>query len=380
MSCYIVFVILGCIFGVIGCILLCQMDEKWKALFLFGQGSFIAILIGVYNALEISQSNIRLVDLLAVSLPVMFASAIVTFLLFGKSLDFKNDEDGKIKLRLVDLLIGRKETINEYYKNIQNDIELNRNTLLKKQEELAQKEKSIIEQEIFLKECKEKITNQVKDKTNISLPINRIIPIDNTSLKRLPEYVENLLEFSSQLQAFTNQFLRESTNSTDEVYRLKAYFLGLCQITSVYLFDSNRDIRTHVRYLSNNGMYESVIACHGYNPLYKPLTSIESDKWMIFEAGKLRRSLVKSLNRKCHRDSKNDHIWENYITMVFDKLYKDNKPYISIGISVKNSKKYNEYLYFLNYCKIENIIQEYLLKVNEKYDIIGTEFDYREVQ
>jgi hypothetical protein len=115
-----------------------------------------------------------------------------------------------------------------------------------------------------------------------------------------------------------------------------------------------------------------LVASSSESEIHESLTPIESNKGMIYTAGKTKRSLIKSLNYDHHFPAIHDHIWGDYITIIFDSFYDQDKPYISLGISVKNKSKHGNNLYYLNYCKIENIIQDYIVKIDQKCKIIET--------
>lgn len=364
---YLLFVLLGFFVGVILCLVFFQMDNQWKSLIsVSSSGGFIALFPFITTLLNISGQVPLFITYIA---SIMFA-AVVSFYVLSSRL--KNQEDTKYKLRSMDIILGRKNTIDEYYANRQKDIdrELNIDKLEQKSAELEYKEKKIIEKEKAIEEQLECAKQVVATGTFIELPLNNNIPIDNSFLNTLPEFTYNLMRFTQEINKLTEQFLEKSSSKEDFKF-LHGYLFAICTYTSIYLFDSNSNVRTHFRFLNKDDQYVKLASSLGKTPLSEPLTPILSDKGMIFQAGKIKRSIIKSLNLEYHVKATNDHIWEDYMTVVFDKFYYNGKPLISMGISVKNKEHYKRNMYFLNHCKIESIIQDTLLKFNDKCNILG---------
>jgi hypothetical protein len=94
----------------------------------------------------------------------------------------------------------------------------------------------------------------------LELPVNSKIPLSNDFLSNIPDYTDNLIKFTYELSRLTDHFLEEKIENKYNF--LCGYFLGLCTITSAYLFDSRKDIRTHVRYLSKDNKYEKLVHRH----------------------------------------------------------------------------------------------------------------------
>ncbi|WP_418791509.1 hypothetical protein [Phosphitispora sp. TUW77] len=365
---YILFMMLGAVFGLVFCILLFQMDSQWKWIFsIGGGGGFIASFHSIMNTLKITQNRLPLFVCYVFS---MIVCGIAIFLFLCWRL---NKQDFQYKLRPMDIILGRKNTLEEYYASRRNEIDkqLNIYELEAKRLELEAKEKAILDKERFIEEQMERAKEVAATGTYIELPYNKTVSIDNSFLNVLPEFTFNLANYVKELNKLTEQFLDKYPGRREEDFAyLKGYLLAICNYTSLYLFDSNTNVRTHFRYLDEDNNYVKLVASVGSSPVNQPLTPICSSKGMIHEAGRMKRSVIKSLNADFHITACNDHIWEDYITVVFDNFYVNTQPVITMGISVKNKEHYRRNLYFLNHCKIEMIIQENLLKMHEKCNIL----------
>lgn len=364
---YVVFGLTGILLGAVIGILLCQMDAKWKIASGFSSLGFIGSFNIVYSMFKDSE-DIGKASCFVVFLASMILSIIIIFLIISKFFG----KQGNYKLNFADILIGRKKTIEDYYKNIQSDVKEKREALNKRDRSMKLHEKTLDLREKHLIELNSKITEGLY----IPLPIDYNLPINEEFLLRLPEFTENILNFSKQLVLITDDFLHEYTedvsNFNTDLEFTVSYLRMVCFTTSVYLFDSLKDARTHIRILQNDKKYKMLVASTGARDAIKFMTDISVNRGMIYKAGQVKTSLIKSLNIAHHSKGKNDRIWKDYITLVFDKFYCGNKPYISMGISIKNTEFYGEYLHYLNYCRIESLIQEQLIRINDVCDIVNS--------
>jgi hypothetical protein len=73
----------------------------------------------VYTKLNVVSTKADIIDLFAYFFIFMVISSIVVFCLICRAWGEKNN---KYKLKAIDILVGRKETINEYYLNFQREI------------------------------------------------------------------------------------------------------------------------------------------------------------------------------------------------------------------------------------------------------------------
>ena len=93
---------------------------------------------------------------------------------------------------------------------------------------------------------------------------------------------------------------------------------------------------------------------------------------MIRQSYNNQTSLIKSLNIQYDERGTHRKVWEDYMTLTFCDIKKDGNPFISMGISVKNKEKFKHLLYFLNFYKIENFLQDRLKEIDKVYHIVDT--------
>lgn len=379
MAYYIAFALTGALYGITIGILLCQMDVKWKITCGLTSAGLIGAFYIVYNMFIMDNNIIAKINCFATFITFLIIGCIVIFIIMCRSLYKKNVN---YKLSISDILLGRKKTIDEYYKSIQSDAKIKTQEFKKKEKEIKEKEQSLADTEKHIKNMKEEIASKISEGLFIDLPLDTKVPIDEEFLKRIPDFTENLLNYSKQLTISTNEFISEYENLENksdqgDIEFVIAYLKMLCVCTSIYLFDSLKDIRTHIRILTKDNKYEKVVAALGDSNFNRTMTKIPGSRGMIYKAGQNKISMIKSLNIEHHSKGKNDNIWKDYLTLIFDKFYVASKPFLSMGISIKNTEMYGRQLQYLNYCKIEMIIQEELIKVNDVCDIMATLQEYK---
>ena len=246
------------------------------------------------------------------------------------------------------IIVGYKGYFESYYSNRQKEINsfLNYDSLHGLKDKLDKREYCVKEKEMLLNEREESL---------------------NKAIEKV--FIDYIIKFEIAMDRLTEQFVESYERYKDNKSNfLNGYFIAICTYTSKYLFDSS-NVRVHIRFLKDD-KYEKLVAYLGSEEFSKPITTMDSDKGMIFESGKLKRSLIKSLNMEYHLDGKNDNLWQEYITFAFYNLCYNGTPFLSMGISVKNREHYKQFLYFLNYYRIENIILSNVEKINDQCNII----------
>ncbi|HDI3149905.1 TPA: hypothetical protein PMB01_003793 [Vibrio cholerae] len=167
--------------------------------------------------------------------------------------------------------------------------------------------------------------------------------------------------------------LKEKKDQRSDTQILKTYLSGVSYYIGQYLFDW-RDVRVHFRTINKQqNTYDKFVAVYRNGLDYdESITCIPADKGLIALATKSKRSVVFSANRESAFDTGSNHIWKDYITMVFEKLHIDGRPVLSLGVSVKHHVDHKEMLYFLSYIQIEQVIQENLLKLDETLSVCNS--------
>jgi len=285
------------------------------------------------------------------------------------------NQDSPFKLNPLDILLHRESSIEAHYeyRKKQIDKELNIENYEQKLIEINNKENNVATREKQVKDLEERYKNAAEDAPHINLPVDFPVVVDNQFIKLMPRFVAKSNDFQLKFKTFSSEFLDEIDQRRQEGHSdykiLQAYLLAISEYVCVHLFDTS-GVRVHFRKLSND-KYEKIVASTGSMQTEDPLKKFNVGEGMIFHAGQLKRSLIKSANLKLHSTGNNDHIWVDYLTLVFDKFFitSTTTPLLSMGISVNNEEAYKNLLYFLNFIKFEQTIQNYLVLFDKKINI-----------
>jgi len=366
------FFVLGIFIGTGTGFLIFQFDKSWKKITTFGiDGGIVASFFAVYNIFNFPPES-RIASF-SIFLIMLLSSTIAIVMVLASNL--KKNSAPVLRFSLTDILIGSNKSLEQYYdlKKKMIETELNLPILEQKKKEIDYKESEIIKKEKQLLEDKRKADVTIKKAIHIHLPVNSLLPIDARFIDNIPKYVNDYIFFSKIISATVQQYeeLRRKEKTYSQLDLLYGYFFQLCTSIACHLFNSNNDVRVHVRYLKANN-YEKLVSSIGSVEYSKTLTPICSTSGMIYTAGKQKRSLIKSLNPTCHDKADNDHVWEDYMTLVFDNFYDRDIPFLSMGISVKSQSNYRELFAFLNYCKFEQLVQDEINKFDNIINIKET--------
>lgn len=370
------FILIGAITGVGSALMILRFDASWlKALSLSGgAGILVAEFLAFAELLNITAEN-RSTMLVSILLTWLIVFSVVLIVLLQS---FKKQET-KYKIQPWEILLGDKKAIDHYYNSKKEEIskkvegEYNFDKLKKQKDYIDNQKKEIEKEKIYLKSLKAEVEEFIEKKHTIKIPKDFKFPIKNDFFSLLPRYIKSISEFEHQLSSFTDSFVikvNDKENRPTDEQLLKSYLHGLCYYIGQFLFDW-REIRVHFRtYNKMTNSYEKYIAVHKSGEDYpENMAEIPADTGLIALATELKRSTVYSANTKSAFNTGSDHIWKDYITMVFEKLSMDGKPILSLGISVKHHIDHKEMLYFLSYIQIEQVIQENLLKIDEEFSV-----------
>lgn len=205
----------------------------------------------------------------------------------------------------------------------------------------------------------------------MKLPENGTVPLTKEFVEKMPFYVDHFSQFKSDLNNLTLEFLKKfDENSVDRKDTLKDFFVGVGLYIANDLFGAvNNDVRTHFRVLQD-GMYRQWVVILGNKASDDKISDIPIGKSMIDKSFESKKSLVASLNPEIKYETKTK--WEDYMTIAYQNIQIDGKAYLSMGISIKYAAQYQDVLYFLNYCEIEDCLQINIDKINSKCNIIET--------
>ncbi len=370
------FILVGTVTGVGSALMLLRFDASWiKALSLSGGAS---ILIGEFLAfaklLGITEENrsAMLVSLLS-SWLVVFSILLIILLQ-----SFKRQET-KYKIQTWEILLGDKKAIDHYYNSKKDEIakkvegEYNFDKLTEMKANLDKEKQEIEREKTYLNSIKDDVGEILDKKHKLDIPTDFKFPIKSEFFQLLPRYIKSISEFEHHLSSFTDSFVIDLDTKRDrhtDTQILKTYLNGMSYYIGQYLFDW-RDVRVHFRKINQStNNYEKFVAVHRTGQDYlEDLTEIPADSGLIALAIESKRSVVYSANRKFAFDTGSNHIWKDYITMIFEKLNIEGKPVLTLGVSVKHHIDHKEMLYFLSYIQIEQVIQENLLKLDEGFSI-----------
>lgn len=365
---------MGVLFGIIFVLLFINFESKWKMIIetLFGVGGSGGALWYFFDVFKIQEQSQKFLSSLCF-VSSMIASIIGS--LFIICLLIK-DKDNSDILRIRDILLGQKSYIEKYYQSRQQEIDdkLNIKKLQEREKEISESECKINEEKIFLQSEEARILELGKSKLCMELPINRRITITKEFMKIMPSYTKDICNCMNAINSQTLLFLDKHKNDIDRVdlFDLKAYLSSISTYILNGIFGPGDGVRIHFRYYSHedNG-YKMLVAVSNGSKRITSMTIIPytSDN-MIKQSCKAKRGLIKSINAQHDYQSNNCVTWQDYFTYSFYNLkIPNNIPYLSFGISVKNSERYKKMFYFMNYCMFEECLKENIEMINDLMDL-----------
>lgn len=312
---------------------------------------------------------------------VFLTFSIISFAIFLiNAFKMLKNQETKYKINTWEILFGNNEVFEHYYALKKKEIDELLNTthdIEKITKDLKENNitRSLLKQkEDSLNDIQIKLDNIIKMKQNISIPHEYIFPVDKRFLQYIPKFIHTIANFHHQLNQYTSDFINTiENNNLDKKQIIESYLTGLSMFTGEHLFNWN-NIRIHFRQQSStNQQYIKYLAFEEDNIEYTDnMSALPNNEGIIKECINSKRSLVKSANISLHISGSNDHKWKNYITMVFDKFIYQNYPVLTMTISVQHDVEHQEFLYFLSYIRVEEIIQTNLEQVNKKINIVNS--------
>lgn len=287
----------------------------------------------------------------------------------------KTQRAEKVKLRVLDIVLGYSKMLEMYYSSRQKEVE---NQLGLEELQRERKKNEFTLEKLQKKEREISALVNSNSLIVLNLPIGAFHPISDRFVNALPLYIKNYADFCSELSSITSKYIAEYTDKGKNTTVWAAYFVSLCNAINTILFDTHKSaVRSHVRILIKD-YYVKLISVRGDCEITQDLTPIPCDKGMIHYAYKEHSSLVRSLNPNCHYEGKNDSTWNDYITFVVEGFEEDGFPLLSVGVSVSNSEKYQDFLYFINYLRIEETINNSIQRMSQSYDLNAYISDWRD--
>jgi len=246
--------------------------------------------------------------------------------------------------------------------------------------------------------------SKVENKIKIYLPLDFQTEIKNIFVRRLPEYIEEMLKLNNNIKILSeqtiNKFIKitndemqsECQKTLDKIELINGFFYSVCfnivhMIKNTHV--SNKiDFRVHtrtIRHFTNHGYkYGKHTAVHyseGFreNPLPydDELSILNLNNTMINKSHTIRRSLINSANDTLGEEGTNinggtKYEAADYLTYsLYQFVDSVKRPIITFGISVKkHNHKY--LLQMLNFLKFEMVITDNISKMIEAKPEIKT--------
>lgn len=369
-------VVVGLVFGVAFTV----ANKKWKK----GVESTLIVAI-TFGMLGYANSYYSIEkELLAITSVFYFLGFLVAFLItfLGICYLIKSQRNEDAKIRVLDIVLGYSESLTSYFHSRKKEIDefLSVEEIKQKTEELNAKEACLnaINKDLERKDAELKEQIRIGNHLKMRLPIHSEELVTSGFVEKIPVYTENYAQFCVKVSKLTQEFIDGVENKTrrkskNEKLRIQqqlsedlwvGFFTALCKEINGTLFDTHTEmVRTHIRILKDDE-YISLLSLKGNDEIERELTPIPKERGMICAAHSNRSSLVKSLNPTLHHKGKNDSTWCDYITFTLEGIEEDGYPVFSIGVSVSNAAQYRELLYYVNYLRVERVINTAVKKIN----------------
>lgn len=346
-------------------------EGKWKVLFevIIGTGGNIGIIFCLDQMIPIEDSTIRMYSIAACFSSFLLATVVILCIM---SHIIKGDDQNNV-IRLRDIFLGQYSFINKYYQAREKEVNelLSIPQLEAREKEISAKESKLEADEQYIKEELEKLEKLGSKKPRIQLPENTSIILNKEYIDSMPSYIADTFYCLNEINILTETYLsreKEEINATE----LKAYFLSIATCVSTNLFGgTNSDARIHFRvYDEKENGYIKYIAVMGNKLFLQKMTTIPyDDDSMIKKSFECRRALIKSINSAHDYKSGNYKLWKDYLTYTFYGLMYKEIPYLSFGISIKNTERYKKTLQFMNFFRIESFLQANVERIDTMVNI-----------
>ncbi|HJC54278.1 MAG TPA: hypothetical protein H9699_03370 [Candidatus Gemmiger stercoravium] len=346
-------------------------EGKWKVLFeiIIGTGGNIGIVFCLEQMIPIEDPVIKMYSIASCFSSFLVATVVILCIM---SHVIKGDDKNNV-IRLRDIFLGQYSFINKYYQAREKEVNelLSIPQLEAREKEISAKESKLEADEQYIKEELEKLNKLGNKKPRIQLPENTSIILNKEYIDSMPSYIADTFYCLNEINKLTETYLNRPKEEID-ASELKAYFLSMATCVSINLFGgTNTDARIHFRIYDKkvNG-YVKYIAVMGNKLFLQKMTTIPcDDDNMIKKSFECRRALIKSINSAHDYKSGNYKLWKDYLTYTFYGLMYEGKPYLSFGISIKNTERYKKNLQFINFFRLESFLQANVERIDAMVNI-----------
>lgn len=366
--------ILGIITGSLFSLTFFRLEKAWSR-------SFMTIITGVapipglmvvLKTFEMNQ-HIKL-WCLTVYFILLFLSYIVVLRWLLMKLGKHNSNTGdSFAVRDIDILLGYKNAISDYYLKRREDAEIDVAKLKERDTKLKQLESSVSRRQDLLNEKEAALNQQISERITIKYPVDYSFPLNQEFIHNIPGYALKFQRFSFYASILAEDIGRKylenelngDSNGRIASEKLSEFAKGICSYSSTYLFPS--EVRTHFRYLHGNKEYRGLATSFdqsGYSHRITPIPKNEVN--LISKSGILHRSLLRNFNMDDEFCTRSKH-WKNFLTLALtDHLFlnDDAEPLLSMAISIPEIDFNEEMLRFLNFLGFERFIEQVYIQFN----------------
>ena len=387
---FMLLLIIGGLFGAFLALLFYRIEKSWYRFIesLFGLGGGSMILKTFYNFFDIYDKFEKLLSGIGLYLGIGVGFFVIT-LVIRDSLKKQNGE--KVKLRMLDLLLGYDRILESYYNDRRKNavkeftkkekiLESKKKEIDSRQKDVADKEKILKDKEIAISKNLDKIEELIKLETEyicVSVSSNKKMPINSYFLKTSKDYIKDFYLFKRQISVDTNKCVdslkKKYNNDDDDDMKsiLTAYITSVCSSIVTFLFDNSPKVRVHFRKLIGDEYVRWVIVKYNkengnLQTNYRSLNPIPIDTVnMIEESYRCKEPLIRSLNNEFHYKSKNStDTYEDYLTCSFSSFSKNNHPLLCFNISVADAQILRTKLYVICFFRLDVVLKEELKKID----------------
>lgn len=377
------YALFGITSGICAVLLLFRLDATWVKIGSLSGGSLalMAELTALNKFFEFSgQSELML------NAMVLFFISFLLALVIGAAMliNYLKKQETRYKIHGWEILLGHKKMIDDYYSLKKTEIEskinkdinqeslnIEKSEIEKEKSRLAKLSTQISTREQLILSREQLLQDEIKKEAHIETPLNHHHMIKGRFIEHLPKNVDALSNFCYYIRSFTDDFIKKINPSAPKKETIKTFLTGISYYIGQILFYSN-SVRVHFRVLNlNTAHYDSIVATQSAQSAqsagteYKlKIKSMPSDRGLIHHAIQHKRSLVKHANLSLCECGNNDHIWKDFITIVFDRFRYNDRPFLTAGCSVKHEAEHREMLLLFSFLQIEQMIQDELEKLD----------------
>lgn len=133
--------------------------------------------------------------------------------------------------------------------------------------------------------------------------------------------------------------------------------------------NNSKEIRTHFRIHTGDKYVQYVVIEGSKMSSHSHIHDIPDDKESLIKTSfEIKSSIIASIDNECVFNVNTQ--WDDFMTITYCDIIKDDKPFLSMAISINNKEEYFDLLAFLNWYKIENKLQYNIKQVDNVCDIV----------